>query len=117
MASLEEVFRRLQVSRKEQKDIKTIYRDALANSKSYQDAVAQLTELRQKKKQLEADIKSAYQDEISKLETLALDIKTDREMLSDLALTQLMRGETVKVADEYENEYTPIFSVRFKKLG
>ncbi|MFA6993944.1 MAG: hypothetical protein WC268_05155, partial [Patescibacteria group bacterium] len=99
MSKLDEVFKRLQETKKEQKDIKTLYRDALAGSKSYQDTVDELSRLKEKKKKIEEDIKSAYRSELSKLDALKLDIQTDKEMLSDLAITQLMKGETVKITD------------------
>ena len=32
-------------------------------------------------------------------------------------MTKLMKGESVSVSDEYENEYEPVFSVKFKKTN
>jgi hypothetical protein len=46
---------------------------------------------------------------------MKIDLDSDMEMISDLALNQLMKGETVKVKDEYEVEYDPLFTVKFKK--
>jgi hypothetical protein len=36
-------------------------------------------------------------------------------MLNDMAMTMLMDGKTVEVTDEYENQYEPLFTVKFKK--
>lgn len=117
MANLNEVFKRIQQTKKEQKDVKLVYRDALATNKPYQDIVDELKKLRDRKKQIENEIKAAFRAELDKLDALKLDLQTDNEVLSDLALTQLMKGETVKITDEYENEYVPQFTVRFKKVG
>ena len=38
-------------------------------------------------------------------------------MLNDLALTPLMKGETVEVKDEFENAYEPTWKVNFKKAN
>jgi hypothetical protein len=40
----------------------------------------------------------------------------DAELLADLALNQLVSGETVEIVDENDQKYEPIFSVRFKKV-
>jgi hypothetical protein len=48
---------------------------------------------------------------------MKIDLESDLDTLSDIALTQLMKGETVKVKDENEIEYDPIFSVRFRKTA
>ena len=116
MAKLEEVFNRIKESKKEQKEIKLAYRDALATSQAYQNVAEELKVLKEKKKKIEEDMKSQFASEFNKLEGLKLDIAGDNELLSDLALSQLMKGETVKIKDEYENDYEPIFSVRFKKM-
>lgn len=116
MANLQEVFDRIKETQKKQKEINSMYKDALANSQQYQEMVDKLKTLREKKKALEGQIKESFSTEISKLETMKMDIKTDKEMLSDIAITNLMKGQTVQVKDEYDNEYEPTFSVNFKKV-
>jgi len=115
MANIQEVFLRIQETKKEQKDIKSMYRDALQNSKAYQDVAEEINKLKDRKKQIEENIKDDFKSEFDKLETLKNDIDNDNLLLSDAALTQLMSGKTVEVQDTYENKYEPIFSVRFKK--
>jgi hypothetical protein len=44
------------------------------------------------------------------------DAETDQEMLSDLALNTLVKGETVQVTDEFENKYEPVFVVKFRRV-
>jgi len=116
MAKLQDIFSRIKDLKKEQKEIKTVYRDALSVSKQYQDVVEEIKGLREKKKKIEADIKSQFTSEFDKLDSISLDIKTDNELLSDAALNQLMKGETVQITDEYDNEYEPLFSVKFRKV-
>jgi len=116
MANLQEVFNRIQKSKKEQKDIKSMYRDALSNSQVYQKTVEELNELKEKKKKIEDQIKEDFRQEFDKLETLKADIENDNMLLSDAAISQLMKGETVEVTDINDNKYEPIFSVKFKKV-
>ncbi len=117
MPNLQEVFERIKTIKKEQKEIKTAYRDALLNSKRYQDTVEDLNGLKTKKKEIEEDIRKEFINEFGKLDELKDDLATENVLLSDLALNQLMKGERVVVKDEGDNEYDPIFSVRFKKQG
>ena len=115
MQNIQEIFDRIQKHKKEQKELKSAYKDALAVSLPYKKIVEEAKELREKKKQMEFSIKEDFVAEFTKLEALEVDIASDVEMLNDLAITQIMKGESVSVTDQYQNAYDPIFSVRFKK--
>lgn len=116
MANLQEIFDRIKKAQKKQKDINSAYKEALAGSTEFQETADKIKSLREKKKRIEAEIRSQFGSEIGELERMKADIKTDKELLSDAAITQLMKGETVEVKDEYDNEYEPVFSVKFKKV-
>jgi predicted transcriptional regulator len=115
MNDLQTIFNRIKDKQKEQKTLKAVYRDVQANSREYQEVLEELKVLKEKKKKLEDGFHSEMRAELDQLDAIKSDIASDREMLSDIALTQLMKGETVGVQDEYENKYEPVFSVRFKK--
>ncbi|MFA5020965.1 MAG: hypothetical protein WC517_02820 [Patescibacteria group bacterium] len=115
MTNLQEVFNRIRENKKEQKKLKDAYRDALNNSPEYQKISDEFKDAKLKKQQIEADFKSQFSSEFTRLDDLKIDLDSDSEMMSDIALTSLMKGETVKVKDENEVEYDPFFSVRFKK--
>lgn len=117
MQNIQEVFLRVQENKKKLKDLKETYKDALANEIEYKSIVEQLKTLREKKKQIEYMVKESFKGEFTQMEDLQIDIKSDQEMLSDIALSQVMKGETVEVKDEYENGYEPNFSVKFKKVN
>jgi len=116
MPNLQEIFDRIKESQKKQKDLKDTFRDALASSAKYQEIAEKLNTIKEKKKSIEEEIKSSFNSEFNKLESVKLDIQTDKELLSDAALTSLMKGQTVEIHDQYDNEYEPIFSVKFKKV-
>ena len=116
MQSIQEVFARLQENKKKQKDLRSAYKDALETSLEYQEITEKLTALREKKKQIEQTVKEQFANELTKLDDLKIDLSSDLEVLTDLAMTQLMKGETVEVKDEYENTYQPVFKVNFKKI-
>ncbi len=117
MANLQDIFNRIQQTKKEQRELKTVYRDSLANSQTYQNVVEEIKTLKDKKKKIEDDIKSDFRSEFDRLERIKIDLESDKEMMSDLAFNQLVKGEKIELTDQYENQYEPIFSVRFKKLS
>ncbi len=116
MANLQEVWLRMQKTKKKQKEIRSAYKEALANSVDYGKVVEDLKTLREKKKKIEADTRADFSSEFNELETLKADAETDAEMLSDLALNTYVKGETIQVTDEYENKYEPVFVVKFRRV-
>lgn len=92
-----------------------MYKDALSNSEKYQEVLEKLKELKQKKKSLEDTIKQDFQKEFDKLETLKADIENDQQILSDLALGKVSKGEKIEIEDQNNVSYEPVFSVKFKK--
>ena len=116
MSKIQDVFNRIQETKKKQKDIKTMYKDALSNSFDYQDAVDKLKKLKEKKKELENQIKNDFTSEFTKLDKLKLDLESDNLMMSDIALNHVMKGEIIEIQDGYDNKYEPLFSVKFKKI-
>lgn len=106
----------MQKTKKKQKEIRAAYKDALANSADYGKVVEDLKTLREKKKKIEMDTRADFSSEFRDLEAMKADAETDQEMLSDLALNTLVKGETVQVTDEFENKYEPVFVVKFKRV-
>lgn len=114
---LPEVFKRIQERKKEQRDLKVMYRDALSINSEYQKIVEELDELKLKKKKIEAAVQMDFKSEFDKLEGLKLNIAGDNQLLSDLAVRSLASGEAIKIVDEHKVEYEPVFTVRFKKVS
>jgi superfamily I DNA and/or RNA helicase len=117
MPNVQEIFDRIQKTKKEQKEIKDMYRDALSNSKLLQEVSEELKTLKEKKKGIEDSIRADFNAEFEKLETLKSDIENDSMLLSDAALTMAMKGEMIEIKDQYDNKYEPIFRVQFKKAN
>jgi len=112
---LSAVFNRIQEKKKKQRELKVMYRDALSVNGEYQKVVEDLEDLKIKKKKIEAGVQSDFKEEFDKLEGLKLNIASDNQLLSDIALTQFTKGELKRLVDEYQVEYEPIFTVKFKK--
>ncbi len=115
--SLPDVFKRIQERKKEGRELKAMYRDSLANNAMYQEVKEELENLKIKKKKIEESVKSELKEEIDKLEGIKLNIAGDSQLLSDIAVKNLVEGEEIKIIDENKVEYEPIFTVKFKKIN
>jgi hypothetical protein len=115
MSNLQEIFERIQKTKKEQKEIRNMYRDALTHNRRYQDNLDEIKKMKDNKKAIEQEVKLEMRSEFDKMEVLGNELQNDIMLLSDAALSQLIRGEVVEVIDQNEQKYEPIFTVRFKK--
>ncbi len=112
-----EIFKRIQDKKKESREIKKSYKDALSVNGAYQEVLEELDALKIKKKQIETSVKDSFKEEFDKLEGLKLNIAGDNQLISDLAVRKLSQGEMVKLVDENKVEYEPVFNVRFRKIS
>jgi hypothetical protein len=112
MRNIADIFEKIQEHRREQRELNASVKDALRNMPEYQDLSDQISRLQLKRAQLENTI---AEQSASKIDLLKLNIKDGMQTISDIALTTLMKGEAVTLKDSKNNEYEPVFSVRFKK--
>ncbi len=117
MQNAQEVFNKIREMKKEQKDLRDMYKDALVQADEYEELVEEINNLREKKKQIETRIQAELGRAWEKFDDLKREVETEKIMLNDIALTTLMKGETVEVKDEYDNPYEPTWKVNFKKAN
>ncbi len=115
MSTPQDIFFRMQDLKKQQKDLRTMYKDAFKNAADYQEIVEQMKEFREKKKVIEQRIKAEFSRELDKLDEIAIEMKDGLEQISTMVLDRIMKGEIVKVRDAFNNSYDPIIKVSFKK--
>lgn len=115
MQNIQDVFKRINQAKQQAKQLKRMYTDELEGNERYREILDKLEALKAEKKQIETAIKQDSHGEFQKLDAIKMNIQADSELLSDLAMNTLMAGETVKVKDEFEEEYEPVFKVSFKK--
>ena len=113
---IQDIYNRMRQKKREMRELRVIYKNALESSAEYQDIVKKSGELRERKKQIENQITSSSSD-FKKLDMLKASLANDASVLSDATLIKTIQGEKVKVVDEHQNEYGPEFSVRFKKMN
>lgn len=78
--------------------------------------VEQIKELRGKKKQIELKTQAELGTSWDKLEELKNVMDAAKEMMTDVALNDLMAGKTVEV-EHGGVKYLPVWSVKFKQVN
>ncbi len=114
--NVQDIFIKMRELKKEQKELRDMYKDALSQTDHYEEIVEEIKKLREKKKQIEERIQGEMGKAWERLDDLKYEMESQQEMISDLAMNNLMKGERVEVKDEYENPYEPVFKVNFKKV-
>lgn len=115
MPDLKDVFERMKQKRAERSEIAKTFKDSLIHDAKYQQILDEAKKLRDQKKSIENQAWAQSGSDAEKLDLLALDIKSDKQLLSDIALNMFMAGKTVEVVDEYSTRWVPQFSVTFTK--
>ncbi len=115
MQQLQVVFDEMVENKKELKGLKEMYRDALKDTDQYDEIVEQIKELRAKKKSIELAVQGKMGRSYEKIEELTSEIKAQKVIISDIAMTTLMDGKTVEVSDPFGNVYEPEYKVNLKK--
>jgi hypothetical protein len=115
MRDIQEIFNEIQGFKKEQKEIRGEYKDALSNANEYEETVAEAKKIREKKKQIEAATQSRLGARYVRFEEIKVKIEELQQMLTDIAMTNLMDGKTIALKDQYNNEYEPVYKINFKK--
>ena len=113
--SVQELFLNIQSLKQKQRELRKMVKDALDASGELRGVKDELEIARERKKSLEAKIKSQFESELTKLDDLKIDLETESGELSDAVLVVLMRGETVQDRDEKNNPYNLSLKVVFKK--
>lgn len=111
--SLQEVHSRLKEKKAKRRDMNKMQQDELSVHARYQELCEEMTKLREEKKSIENELRNAA--DAQELEALKIDIKTDHELLADIALNLYIANEPVEIVDEYNARWVPVFTVRFTK--
>lgn len=113
--TVQDIFTRLQEKRAQAKIVKRKYQEELAASGEHQKIKEDMERLRAKKKTYEKAIKEQSGANFARIDELKFAIQQDAQLLSDVALTSIMKGEPVQIKDEHA-EYEPVFKVTFRKI-
>lgn len=116
MQDLQEIYSRIQETKAKVKELRAEYKDALAGLPEYQSVKEKSDGYRLRKKQLEAEVKKGLAGSFDALERLKASLSADQQMLSDISMSKLMKGETVELTGENDSRFEPVFSVKFRRV-
>jgi hypothetical protein len=117
MQDIQEIFNKIEESKKQMKEIKASFKEAIEGVQEYQLVQEEMKALREKRKRIEQTTKEQFSGEMIKLDDLKIDIESDMEMLTDIAISKIAKGESIGITDKYSNEYEPTFKIKFKKIS
>lgn len=109
-------FQRYAETVAEKKDVKQIIKEAFEQSDIWKRAKEKVDGAKEELKTIEQEIKSGLSKEVENLEQLKSEEENDKMLMSDQALSMLVKGEEVKVKNKNGVEFYGEFSVKFKKV-
>jgi len=115
MKDIQEIFNELQGLKKQTKEARKDYRNILTQDPEYQSILDDMEEFKINKKAIEIEAQSSLGSTWDKLEENKQKIKDLEQIITDVAMTDLMNGKTVEVRDEWDNLFEPIYKINFKK--
>ncbi len=117
MRDIQEIFNELEEVKKTQKEIQTEYKDALLNANEFEEIQDKIKELTEKRKTIQGMVQAEMGQRFQDLEMAKDQQKELKQMLSDIAMSNLMDGKSIELKDNHDSVYEPQFSVTFKRTN
>ena len=114
---LQLIYDEIAEKKQTKKELQEMYKDALESADKYAELNEKIKELRDEQKAIKERVQSQLGRAWEQLEDIKVEMDADKIRMTDVALNDLMKGVTVSVKDQYENEYEPVWNVRFKKIN
>lgn len=114
MMNAQGVFNRMQETKAKIKDIKSMLKQAYENVFEYVELSDEIKERNQKRRAVRASVDQQYPEDITHLEDLKIDLASDKELLNDILLSRMMKGEDIELHDNPDREQLllPIFTAK-----
>lgn len=96
----------------ERRSLQKMLKQELTCHPKYEEVKNSIAEYGQAMKKLKEEVAEGFGKEMETLETLKADIKMERQLLADLTIAKVAKGETCTVDRDGET-LSPVFSVRF----
>ncbi|NTW14535.1 MAG: hypothetical protein HGA31_05930 [Candidatus Moranbacteria bacterium] len=117
MRDMQEVFDQIQEFKQTKKEIAREYRDTLAQRNGYEELKEELQKLRDKKKTEETNVQAGMGRRWEEYEKATYEIAELEQMLTDIAMTNLMDGKNINLKDKNDTEYEPSYKITYKKIS
>jgi len=114
---LQLVFTEADKKRNKLRELKAMLKEQLEGKQEYQEIKESAEALKAKKKIIVAAINEENKTELEEIDKLMIDLKSQKQLISDVAIKDYIAGKEIKVTDVYGNILEPVFSVKFVKTG
>ena len=114
---LQLVFNEADKKRNKLRELKAMIKEQLESKQEYQEIKESSDSLRAKKKALKAAVNEDNRVECEEIDKLTIDLKSQKQLISDVAIKDYVNGKEIKLTDSYGNILEPVFSVKFIKTG
>ena len=92
-------------------------KDQLESLTNFSEITDQLQKWQQKKKELIESVMNDNKADIEKIESLELELKSQKQMISDIALRDYLNGDKIEIVKPDGAIMEPVFTVKFRKTG
>ena len=116
MRDMQEIFNQIQDLKQIKKEISKEYRDTLEQTAGYEDLKEEVKTMREKKKFKEDQVRASLGAHWGEFEDATAKIAELEQMLTDIAMTTLMDGNSINIKDKNNVEYEPSYKITFKKI-
>jgi hypothetical protein len=115
MQTIQQIFLRLQENKKQLLEVKKELKVHYVETPGFTMADEEKKVINEKLKALKAQVHEQYPDLTTKMEDLKIDIESDKQLLTDIVMTDYVAGKTVEVKDQFQQQCFPLFTVKFVK--
>ncbi len=117
MRDIQGIFDEIQDHKHTRREIGKEYRDTLIQAEGYDELKEEMKKLKEKKRLIETEAKASMGSRWDEFEKAKREIESLEEMMSDIALTSLMKGENINLRDKNDIKYEPTYKVYYKKVN
>jgi len=117
MRDIQGIFDEIQELKQVRKEINREYRDTLVQTEGYEDLKEKVQTMREKKKFKEDEVRASFGSRWEDFEKTTAKISELEQMLTDIAMTNLMDGQNINLKDKNDVEYEPSYKITFKKIN
>lgn len=114
---LQLVFSKTDEKRNDLTILKHQINDEIKGLAAYQEIVKEEEAIKLKKKQIILSVKQSNREVIDKIDSLKLDIDSNKQKISDIALADYIAGKDIRLTDKNGFILEPVFIVKYKKTG
>lgn len=117
VVQLQLVFNEADKKRNRLRELKAMIKEQIEGKQEYQEIKETGDALKARKKNLIAVVNADNKTECDEIDSLKLDLKSQKQLISDVAISDYVSGKEVRVTDSYGRILEPVFSVKFVKTG